>query len=97
MTVGELIRELQNLDPEAQVVAPFSPNPSEINIEEVGGVTSRENGPYSGAAELSRKYPSAIHSPHSYQSPAKQSAHADDAVSPEQLEEIRAADSDAAV
>lgn len=97
MTVGQLIEELQKLDRDAKVVAPFSPNPSEINVEEVGGVISRENGPYNGAAELGRKYSSGIHSPHSYQSPKNQKASAEEAVSESQLAEIRTADSDAAV
>lgn len=97
MTIAELIEELQKFDPEATIVAPFSPNPSEINVEEVGGVFSRESGPFSGAAELARKNSSAISSPKSYQSPARQPRREEDSVSKNQLSAIRDADTDAAV
>ena len=54
MTVAQLIAVLQKLDPGATVVAPFSPNASEINVEEVGGVFPRQGLPFSGAIELTR-------------------------------------------
>jgi hypothetical protein len=98
MTVAELIKALQKLDPEAKVVAPFSPNPMEINVEEVGGLIKRAEGPFSGAAELTRKNSSAISSPKSYQPPVRSHAgNEGDAVSEAQLLSIRQADTDAPV
>jgi hypothetical protein len=54
VTVAELIAVLQKLDPGATVVAPFSPNASEINVEELGGVFVRQKLPFAGAIELTR-------------------------------------------
>ena len=56
MTVAELIAILQKLEPSARVVAPFSPNAAEINVEEVGGAFPREKQPFAGAIELTRTY-----------------------------------------
>lgn len=98
MTVAELINALQKLNPEATVVAPFSPNPMEINVEEVGGVVNRAQGLFPGAAELARKNSSAIDSPKSYQAPARSNTSDQrEAVSEAQLFAIREADTDAPV
>jgi hypothetical protein len=56
MTVAELIAILEKLDPSARVVAPFSPNPADINVEEVGGAAPREKKPFAGGIELTRAY-----------------------------------------
>ena len=88
MTVAELITILQKLDPEAVVVAPFSPNPSEINVEEVGGAFKRKDTPYPNGVELTRV--------HDRRAEFKPASHAT-RVSKEDLETIRVADTDAPV
>lgn len=88
MTVAQLITILQKLDPEAIVVAPFSPNPSEINVEEVGGAFKRKETPYSNGIELTR-----VHDRRAEFRPPSDGAR----VSKEDLETIRIADTDAPV
>ena len=96
MKVAELIAVLQKLDPEATVVAPFSPNPSEINVEEVGGAFSREETPYSGAVELSRTDPNRQRAARkAVSSGSKKSG--SDAFSEDERAIIREADTDAPV
>jgi hypothetical protein len=88
MTVAELINILQKLDGEATVVAPFSPNPMEINVEEVGGAYQRKDTPYANGIELTR-----VHDRRSeYQAKSETSR-----VSKEEVETIRLADTDAPV
>ena len=88
MTVAELITILQKLDPEAVVVAPFSPNPSEINVEEVGGAFKRKDTPYPNGIELTR-----VRDGRTEFKPASHATR----VSREDLETIRVADTDAPV
>jgi hypothetical protein len=88
MTVAELITILEKLDPEAVVVAPFSPNPSEINVEAVGGAFKRKDTPYPNGIELTR-----VHDRRTEFKPLSDRVH----VSKENLETIRAADTDAPV
>ncbi|MFL6417755.1 MAG: hypothetical protein ACJ74Y_19045 [Bryobacteraceae bacterium] len=88
MTVAELISILQKLDPKALVVAPFSPNPSDINVEEVGGAFTRKTTPYDNGIELARMYDSRAE----YKAPSNPSR-----VSKEEIEAIRLADTDAPV
>jgi hypothetical protein len=88
MTVAELINILQKLKPDALVVAPFSPNPSEINVEEVGGAFRRKNTPYENGIELAR-----VSDSRAEFKPASNSSR----VSKEELEAIRIADTDAPV
>jgi len=94
VTVAELIAVLQTLDQGARVVAPFSPNAGEINVEEVGGAFRRNEAPYAGDVELSRARP--IHTEPS-RSSREHEKEGPDAVSEEVLAVIRNADSDAAV
>jgi len=83
-----LITILQKLNPDATVVAPFSPNPSEINVEEVGGAFKRESSPYANGIELAR-----VHDRRSeFNAPENASR-----VSNEQIATIRLADTDAPV
>jgi hypothetical protein len=83
-----LINILLKLDPEATVVAPFSPNPSEINVEEVGGAFKRKDTPYANGIELTR-----VHDRRSeFKLPSDASR-----VSNEEIETIRMADTDAPV
>lgn len=88
MTVAELIAILQQLDPHATVVAPFSPNPSEINVEQIGGAFARESAPYAGSIELSRVDDRRSQ----FEAPVNQGK-----VSKDELENIRLADTDAPV
>jgi len=88
MTVAELINILQKLDPQAKVVAPFSPNPMEINVEEVGGAFKRNETPYANGVELTR-----VHDRRSEFKQAPDAAR----VSAEEIETIRLADTDAPV
>lgn len=88
MTVAELISILQKLDPEAVVVAPFSPNPSEINVEEVGGAFKRKETPYLNGIELTR-----VHDRKAEFKPGSSAGR----VSKEEIETIRMADTDAPV
>ena len=88
MTVAELITILQKLDPEATVVAPFSPNPSDINIEEVGGAFKRKDSPYANGIELARVYDRRTE----FKAPPNPAR-----VSKEEIETIRLADTDAPV
>ena len=92
MTVAQLIAVLQKLDPGATVVAPFSPNASEINVEEVGGVFPRQELPFSGAIELTRTRRDYTNSE---EESAKNTAHAPG--TEDVLAIIRNADSDAPV
>ena len=88
MTVAELINILQKLDPKAVVVAPFSPNPMEINVEEVGGAYKRKDTPYANGIELTR-----VHDQRSeFKLPSDATR-----VSKEEIETIRLADTDAPV
>jgi len=88
MTVAELISVLQKLDPKAVVVAPFSPNPSEINVEEVGGAFKREDSPYANGVELAR-----VHGRRAEINARSEATR----VSKEQIQAIRVADTDAPV
>jgi hypothetical protein len=88
MTVAELITILQKLDPQAVVVAPFSPNPSEINVEEVGGAFKRKDTPYPNGIELTR-----VHDRRTEFKPPSNAVR----VSKENLETIRDAGTDAPV
>jgi len=88
MTVTELITILQKLDPQATVVAPFSPNPMEINVEEVGGAFKRTDTPHANAVELTRVRDERAQ----YKAPSQSSR-----VSKEEIERIRLADTDAPV
>ena len=94
MTVAELVAMLQTLDQHAKVVAPFSPNASEINVEEVGGAFPRQYGPFAGAIELSRSRPS--HTEPS-RSPSDAARKNPEAVPDDVIAAIRNADSDAPV
>jgi hypothetical protein len=94
VTVAQLIAVLQKLNPGATVVAPFSPNASEINVEEVGGVFLREKLPFPGAIELTR----ARHDyTNSEEASAKSTVQAPGTISQDILAIIRNADSDAPV
>jgi hypothetical protein len=88
MTVTELIAILQELDPQATVVAPFSPNPMEINVEEVGGAFKRTDTPYANGVELTRVRDQRAQ----YKAPSPASR-----VSKQEIETIRLADTDAPV
>ena len=88
MTVSELITILQKLDPEATVVAPFSPNPSDINVEQVGGAFRRHDSPYANGIELARVHDRRAE----FKAPPDLSR-----VSKEQIDTIRLADTDAPV
>ncbi len=88
MTVAELINILQQLDPQAKVIAPFSPNPMEINVEEVGGAFKRNDTPYANGIELTRV--------HDRRSEFKLSSDAS-RVSADEIATIRLADTDAPV
>ena len=87
MTVAELIAVLQKFDSRARVVATFSPNAFDINVEEVGGATYRNQDPFAGAIELTR-------TGERQRENTKQSP---EAVSDDALALIREADSDAPV
>lgn len=88
MTVAELITLLQKLDPEAVVVAPFSPNPSDINVEEVGGAFKRKDSPYQNGIELARVSDRRTE----FKAPVSAGR-----VSKEEIDTIRLADTDAPV
>ena len=88
MTVAELITILQKLEPGATVVAPFSPNPSEINVEEVGGAFKRKDSPYANGIELARVNDRRAE----FKAPADLAK-----VSKEEIDTIRMADTDAPV
>ena len=94
MTVAELIAILQTFNQNAKMVAPFSPNASDINVEEVGGAFPREYGPFLGAIELSRSRP--VHTEPS-RSQSDEAPRKPEAVSDDALAMIRNADSDAPV
>ena len=94
MTVAQLIAVLQKFDPGATVVAPFSPNASEINVEEVGGVFLRQKLPFPSAIELTR---AGRDYTNSEEASAKNTAHVPGTVSEDVLAVIRNADSDAPV
>lgn len=94
MTVTELIAVLQKLDPGAAIVAPFSPNASEINVEEVGGAFLRQELPFAGAVELTRARRDYTNSE---EASAKIAADRPETVSEDVLAVIRNADSDSPV
>lgn len=94
MTVAELISILQNLDGNAKVIAPFSPNPNDINVEEVGGAFIRKDSPYANGVELSR-----VHDPRTEFKASSSPSRVSDRsrVSKEEIDTIRLADTDAPV
>ena len=75
-------------------MAPFSPNASEINVEEVGGVFLRQELPFAGAIELTRARRDYTNSE---EASAPNTAPPPETVSAEALALIRNADSDAPV